>query len=191
MNPCSPTDLKDYILDELPAPERARLDQHLAGCAACRQELRSLALARAALVAVPDEEPPRRIAFVSDKIFEPRWYQRLWRSGPQLGFVSAAMLAAAILAHGIIQPQPSPVPVAQLRPAAAGFEDVIAQRVAAAIAESEARQTARFEKVLAAKEKQFEFQRRANLIAMQEYTSYLQKVSNVTQRASLRSEELQ
>ena len=32
----------------------------------------------------------QRIAFVSDKVFEPRWWQTIWRSGPAMGFASAA-----------------------------------------------------------------------------------------------------
>jgi hypothetical protein len=37
---------------------------------------------------------------VSDKVFQPRWWERVWRSGPAMGFASAVVLAAAILAHG-------------------------------------------------------------------------------------------
>ena len=50
---------------------------------------------------------PYRIAFVSDKIFEPRGWAWLWNSAPRLGFVSAAMLAAAILVHGLVRPAPA------------------------------------------------------------------------------------
>jgi hypothetical protein len=62
------------------------------------EERERLANTVAALQAVPDEEPPRRIAFVSDKVFEPKWWQKF----PAWGFASACALAAAILAHGYL-----------------------------------------------------------------------------------------
>jgi anti-sigma factor RsiW len=99
---CSPSDLRDYFFGELGTEERRAVEQHIAACAGCRDELNSLALTRSALLSVPDEEPPRRIAFVSDKVFEPRWWQRIWMSGPKLGFVSSCVLALAIVAHGFV-----------------------------------------------------------------------------------------
>ena len=56
-----------------------------------REELELLQATRTALQALPQEEAPRRIAFVSDKIFEPRWWQRIWQSGPAMGFASSRM----------------------------------------------------------------------------------------------------
>ena len=101
MNECSMAEkLKDYVLAELSREECAEVEQHARACESCRVELDALSVTRAALLSVADEEPPRRIAFVSDKVFEPKWYQRLWNSGPRLGFASAAMLTAAITAHG-------------------------------------------------------------------------------------------
>jgi anti-sigma factor RsiW len=97
---CSPFELKDYFFGELDPPERDAVEHHVASCASCREELAGLTTMRAVLLSVPDEEPPRRIAFVSDKVFEPRWWQKLWTSGARLGFASAAMLALAIVLHG-------------------------------------------------------------------------------------------
>jgi hypothetical protein len=57
---------------------------------------------------------PHRIAFVSDKIFEPRGWAWLWNSAPRLGFVSAALLAAAILVHAFTRPAPSAADMAAL-----------------------------------------------------------------------------
>jgi hypothetical protein len=48
---------------------------------------------------LPQEEVPRRIAFVSDKVFEPRWWQRMFSPT----FASACVIAAAILGHGFLQ----------------------------------------------------------------------------------------
>ena len=76
------------------------MEDHVRGCQSCREELDRLNLTRSALASLEDEEIPRRIAFVSDRVFEPRWWQTMWHSGPVMGFASAAVLAAAILVHG-------------------------------------------------------------------------------------------
>ncbi|HLI85985.1 MAG TPA: zf-HC2 domain-containing protein [Bryobacteraceae bacterium] len=98
---CSPFDLRDYFLKELSAPERQQVDLHLKTCAACRDEVQRLRLTEAALASLRDEEVPRRLAFVSDKIFEPspwqRAWTRFWNSGARLGFASAAMLSIALV----------------------------------------------------------------------------------------------
>ena len=99
---CSQFDLKSYFLGEPDVAGRGAVEEHLKACLACREELDRLRLTRAALASVPDEEMPHRIAFVSDKIFEPRGWARFWDSAPRLGFASAAMLSAAIIIHGFI-----------------------------------------------------------------------------------------
>lgn len=104
---CPQDDLKAYLLGELPGADRGVVEAHLAACAACRQELGRLRQTAEALRSVPDEEIPHRIAFVSDKIFEPRGWSRFWNSAPRLGFASAAILAAAILAHAWLRPAPA------------------------------------------------------------------------------------
>jgi anti-sigma factor RsiW len=97
---CSPFDLRDYFLKELPEPERKQVEVHVKTCAACREELDRLRLTEAALVALRDEEIPQRLAFVSDKIFEPSAWRRgwaaFWGSSARLGFASAAMLSVAL-----------------------------------------------------------------------------------------------
>lgn len=99
---CSQFDLKSYFLGEPDAAGRGAVEEHLKGCLSCREELDRLRLTRAALASVPDEEMPHRIAFVSDKIFEPRGWARFWGSAPRLGFASAAMLSVAIIIHGFV-----------------------------------------------------------------------------------------
>src|SRR5258708_27014007 len=98
---CSPFDLRDYLFGELPTGDRRTMDLHLADCTRCREELDSLDMTQRVLMSVREEEPPRRIAFVSDKVFEPTWWQRLWSSG-RVGFASAALLSMAIVAHGYV-----------------------------------------------------------------------------------------
>lgn len=95
--PCCPFDLRDYHLEELNADQRRQVESHVAACGACREELDRLRLTRQALLRLPEEEMPRRIAFVSDKVFEPAWYLRWWAALPRLGF-ALAVLAAVFFA---------------------------------------------------------------------------------------------
>jgi anti-sigma factor RsiW len=99
---CSPFDLRDYFFGELSKADRQSVDKHISACSGCREELDRLQMTNTALLSIRDEEPPRRIAFVSDKVFEPSWWQRIWQSGAKLGFASAAMLSVAIVAHAYI-----------------------------------------------------------------------------------------
>jgi len=110
---CSPFELKDYFLKELPAPQALQVEGHLKSCDGCREELERLRLTEAALFTLRDEEIPQRIGFVSDKIFEPspmrRWLAAFWGSAGRLGFASAAMLSAAIVFSSVNKPAPVPV----------------------------------------------------------------------------------
>ena len=109
----SDIDLKAYLFGELPDVERRRVAAHLEQDPAARAELARLEQTQAMLGFVQDEELPRRIAFVSDKVFEPSWWQRFWASAPQLGFASAALLALALVGHGwLSRPVAAPVPLA-------------------------------------------------------------------------------
>ena len=102
---CSPFDLRDYFLKELPGPEGKQVEVHIKTCPACREELERLRATEAALVSLRDEELPQRLAFVSDKIFEPsparRAWVAFWGSGARLGFASAAMLSAALVVYTV------------------------------------------------------------------------------------------
>ena len=102
-------DLKAYFFGELPDDERRRVAAHLESDPAARAELARLEATQSMLGFVQDEELPRRIAFVSDKVFEPTWWQRFWASGAQLGFASAALLALAVVGHGWLS-RPTSVP---------------------------------------------------------------------------------
>ncbi len=116
---CSPFDLRDYFLQELANPhQRLLVEAHVKTCAACSEELDRLRIAEAALRSMADEEIPQRIAFVSDKIFEPspwrRWLAAFWNSGARLGFASAAMLSASLVLLAL-KPAPAPV-LSAMRP---------------------------------------------------------------------------
>jgi anti-sigma factor RsiW len=117
---CSPFDLRDYLLRELAGPQQRRqVEAHVKTCAPCREELDRLRITEAALLSLADEEIPQRIAFVSDKIFEPspwrRWLAAFWNSGARLGFVSAAMLSASLVLFALKQ-APAPA-LSVMRPA--------------------------------------------------------------------------
>jgi anti-sigma factor RsiW len=121
---CSPFDLRDYCLKELPEPERRQVESHVRDCRACREELDRLEMTQAALFSLREEEIPQRVAFVSDAVFEPSPWRRawsaLWNSGPRLGFVSAAMLSAALVVFALSRPPaPQPAPLRPEAPAAA------------------------------------------------------------------------
>ncbi len=178
---CS-VDLKAYAVDELPKNERGVVEDHVRGCQNCREELDRLNLTRSALASLEDEEIPRRIAFVSDRVFEPRWWQTMWRSGPAMGFASSALLAGAILAHGFARPvAPAPGPVAQVD--AAQIEQRVEAQVnsrlnsrvdvavAKAVTEVQAKQAAELAQVVRAAE----VQRKADLATIQQAANYYEK----------------
>jgi anti-sigma factor RsiW len=104
--------LRDYAFDELPPDERRAMEQHLAACGDCALELDQLRVTTAALRTLPDREIPQRIAFVSDRVFQPSWFARFWSSGAQLGFASACVLAVAMVAsawHFTAAPRPAEI----------------------------------------------------------------------------------
>ncbi len=90
----APHVLWDYLLDELGPTERVEVEEYLKTSDAGRAELERLRLTHAALLHLPEEEIPQRIAFVSDPILEPSPRQRFWR-GALGGSPLLAMSAAA------------------------------------------------------------------------------------------------
>lgn len=179
---CSPFDLKDYFFGELRPDERRAMEQHIAGCAGCRDELNTLGLTRGTLLSVADEEPPRRIAFVSDKVFEPRWWQRIWTSGPQIGFVSSCVLAGAILVHAFQTPSaPLQTPSAAIAQIDQAAIDAAVQK---AVAAAEDRQAARLLDVVNARMSQSRREYRADLSAIHDYIERTHKENLLARKAS-------
>ncbi len=178
---CS-VDLKAYAVDELPKNERGVVEDHVRGCQSCREELDRLNLTHSALSLLEDEEIPRRIAFVSDRVFEPRWWQTMWRSGPAMGFASSALLAGAILAHGFARPV-APATMATAQVDAAQIEQRVEAQVnsrlnsrvdvavAKAVNEVQAKQAAELAQVVRAAE----VQRKADLATIQQAANYYEK----------------
>lgn len=158
---CASYDLKAYQFNEASAAERRAIEQHARGCAACAGELERLIFTQASLMSVRDEDPPRRIAFVSDKVFEPKWYKR--PLGPAWGFGSIAALAAAVVFHAIWTPatvvvQNPMTAVVHKSPAPAGLSRAV---VEAMVKEAEERGEKRTRELLAAAEKRHDFERAA------------------------------
>ena len=171
---CSSIDLKAYALGEC-SPGGAEA-AHIQTCESCREELERLQVTHAALLSLPEEEVPQRIAFVSDKIFEPRWWQRVWHSGPAMGFASAALVAAAILVHGFARPatviQTPAISTAQIEQRVdAAVSKRVAVEVAKISAESRERE-AKATQLLDAAEKKFELQRQTDIAMMQQTARY-------------------
>jgi anti-sigma factor RsiW len=155
---CSPFDLKDYFLQELPSPERVQVEAHVNHCPACREELDRLELTASALFSLRDEEIPQRIAFVSDQIFEPsplrRWLSGFWGSTARLGFASALMLSASIFYFAATRPAPVPshtavTTVAAVTPSPQEVQQQIQQAVVQAVAAVEARQAEKNKQLVA------------------------------------------
>lgn len=105
----APHDLRDYLFDELSAAQKAEVEAWLATSAAGREELDRLQATNQALLSLPEEEIPQRIAFVSDKVFEPSPWARfaswLQIEGPRFALGSA--MAMAVLFAGIWVTDPS------------------------------------------------------------------------------------
>jgi len=99
-SPESRPDWKAYVLRELGQDAHRQAEAHLATCSTCHEEVATLRLTLDTLSTLREEEMPRRIAFVSDKVFEPRWWQRVFSPT----FAAGALVAAAILIHGALQP---------------------------------------------------------------------------------------
>lgn len=104
----APHDLRDYLFDELSPDERAAVEAYLSTSAEAREELDRLLTTQQALRSVPDEEMPRRIGFISDKVFEPsrarRWWLGFWNAAPRFGFSMAAVLLVLFAGIWVVQP---------------------------------------------------------------------------------------
>jgi len=178
---CSIDDLKAYVVGEMTRHERSAIEDHVRVCQNCHDELDRLNSTQSALASLEDEEIPRRIAFVSDRVFEPRWWQTMWRSGPAMGFASAALLAGAIVVHGFERPwapvaaTPS-VDTAQIeRRVEAQVNERMNAAVGKAVNEAQAKQSAEFAKVLDATQHRFEAQRQADMASFLQADEYRQK----------------
>src|SRR5215469_10867853 len=130
---CESYDWKAYALGELDRPARRDAESHAAACVSCREEMAALRLTLDSLSTLREEEMPRRIAFVSDKVFEPRWWQRVFNPN----FAAACVIAGAILVHAFARPSESAARAAEIDAA-----------VSKAVAEVEARHAEQIERIV-------------------------------------------
>jgi anti-sigma factor RsiW len=121
-----------YLYDEADASERRQVDAHLAGCAECRDELRSLRGVRQDLLAwdVPPHESVWK-PFVTPVVTP--WYRQVpvwglaaaatlvFGLGLAGGFAARALASGPVVMQAQAQPQAAPTPV----PVSAIFADEV------------------------------------------------------------------
>ncbi|MCS7025531.1 MAG: hypothetical protein NZV14_12090 [Bryobacteraceae bacterium] len=193
----SPAELYGYILGELSPAERLEVEQRIASDPDLALHVERLALTHQLLRRLPEEEPPRRIAFVSDQVFEPNWFRRWWGSPARTVFAGLAMLSLAILAHAwftrsaAVAPQP-PASVAGARPAdleaivQARVEQEVARRLEPALARAVAAVESKQQQITALRiaaamreaEKKYALERQALLVSVEENLTQLRKQLN-------------
>ena len=180
---CSPFDLRDYFLKELPDSGQRQVEAHVRNCQPCREEMDRLRLTEAALFALREEEIPQRIAFVSDQVFEPspwrRWWAGLWGSTARLAFAAAAMLSVAILVSALrpveqIAVRPGPPPIVKAV-SDTEIQSRIDTAVAQAVAQVDARQTEKTKQLVA----DLESTRQRLLWAASEFDLYQKRANTV------------
>jgi anti-sigma-K factor RskA len=182
--------LGDYAFDELPADERREFEQHLTTCADCALELDQLRFTTAALRTLPDREIPQRIAFVSDRVFEPSWFRRFWNSGARLGFASACVVAVAIVISAWhFSAIYRPAEVRTVVQTASVPTDQIDAAVAKAVAQIKSEQAQLIQAAVESSERKQEAEYRNQVIGMQESFDRLRRKLNVNY-ASLASNDL-
>ncbi len=173
--------LRDYAFDELPASERKSMEQHLAQCDDCAQELDRMQLTTAALRILPDREIPQRIAFVSDKVFEPSWFARFWNSGPRMAFASACVLGLAMVVsawHLAGPARPAEVRTVAQTAAVVNSQPQIDQAVAKAVAQVRKEDAQMIQTAVEASERRQDQQYRNQIVAMQESFDAMRKRVN-------------
>ena len=186
---CSPFDLRDYFLKELPESKQRQVEAHVRNCQPCLEEMDRLRLTEAALFALREEEIPQRIGFVSDPVFEPspwrRWWAALWGSTARLAFASAAMLSIAILVAALrpveqqIAVRPGPPQIVKAV-SDTEIQSRIDTAVAKAVAQVDARQTEKTKQLVA----DLEGTRQRLLLAADEFDYYKRRVDAIRISAS-------
>ena len=178
MESCNQLDvLRDYAFDELDAPGRAAVERHLPQCGECQAELDRMRVTTAALRVLPDVEIPQRIAFVSDKVFEPSPWRR-WFTGAKLGFASALVMAAALVAVAYRQPAIAPVMIASNSPSAEAITRQIDDAVKKAVAQVREEDLQFTRTALEASERKHVDEHKSLLAAVEENLTVLEKRYN-------------
>ena len=184
---CSPFDLRDYYFKDLAENERRLTEVHVKTCASCREDLDRLRGTETALLALPDEEIPQRIGFVSDPVFQPSAFRRgwdaLWGSAARLGFASAAMLSIALVVLALTRPVPqAPAPAPAITSAV--LEAEVSKRVNDAVAKAVAESEARTQELLAASDKRHALETQAMIVRVDQYIEVEKKLRDTSIVAS-------
>ena len=184
---CSPFDLRDYYFKDLAENERSLTEVHVKTCASCREDLDRLRGTETALLALPDEEIPQRIGFVSDPVFQPSAFRRgwdaLWGSAARLGFASAAMLSIALVVLALTRPVPqAPAPAPAITSAV--LEAEVSKRVNDAVAKAVAESEARTQELLAASDKRHALETQAMIVRVDQYIEVEKKLRDTSIVAS-------
>jgi len=169
--------VRDYAFDELAPAERESMEQHFASCAGCAAELDRLRLTTAALRVLPDVEVPRRIAFVSDKVLEPKqsWWAAFWNSGARLGFASACVLAGGLV-FASTHRQPEVRTVIQTASASqVQIDAAVSKAVSQAVEKAHADDARLTQAALDAVDAKYEAKQRELLVNLQQSYEFMQK----------------
>ena len=110
MSECTNLEMRDLLPDlargALAGPELAAVDQHLASCAACRDELALVRSARAVLSAAAPPVDVSRIAtaLVQSRVVRRHSTRRVWLAAASV----VAILGAALLATSVVREPVAP-----------------------------------------------------------------------------------
>jgi hypothetical protein len=160
--------IPDYAFDELGSAARRGMEQHLRECAECAGELDQLRLTTAALHVLPDQEVPRRIAFVSDApAASAGWLSGLWNSAARLGFASACVLAGG-LCFAALHRQPVVLTNQIAKVSDTDIQRAVNQAVATAVDKAHADDVQMTRAALDAVETRYAQKQRDLMVAMQE-----------------------
>jgi anti-sigma factor RsiW len=175
-NESSPCNLiRDYAFDELSPHDRRAMEQHLTQCNACVGELDQLRLTTAALRVLPDVEVPRRIAFVSDKVFGWGWL-------PRFGFAAVSLLALGLSIASWRRPVEVRTVAQNTEVSKAAIDEAVAKAVALAVDKAHAEDVRLTQAALDAVDSKYARQQQNLMLAMQENMDLLQKKSKLVAR---------
>jgi anti-sigma factor RsiW len=167
--------VRDYAFEELPDHERRAMQKHLTECSDCAAELDQLRLTTAALRVLPDVEVPRRIAFVSDQVFETRWFSGFWNSAARLGFASACVLAVGLAYASYRRPAELPTVVQNSPVSEAVVDAAVNKAVALAVDKAHAEDIQLTKAALNAVDEKYAQKQRNLMVAMQESMDVVRK----------------
>lgn len=116
MSECTNLEMRDLLPDlargALAGPELAAVEQHLASCAACRDELALVRSAQAALSATPPVDVSRIAAAVAQaRVVRRHSTRRVWLAAASVVAILGAALLATTVVRGPVAPHLPPVVV--------------------------------------------------------------------------------